>query len=442
MTSTVSPVSRRLLQAVSEVDTLRRIGSVTRVMPTFVEADGPAVPIGSLCEIGSTATALAEVVGIEIGKVTLAPFTPVSGVRIGDPVCATRAKADVALGRGLLGRVIDPLGRPLDGVEPLTGLDASWPLEGIAVGPLERASPSVALQTGIRTLDTLLTLGEGQRAGIFAGSGVGKTTLMGSLARNIEADVCVLCLVGERGREAEEFWHRTLSEKARARSTMIVATSDQPAILRARSVLYALCVAEYFRAQGAHVLLLLDSITRYALALREIGLAAGEPPMIRGYTPSVFAALPKVVERCGGLRSGGAITALMTVLAETDEIDDPMAETMRALLDGHIVLTRSLAEQGHYPAIDVPRSVSRVFQHITSPAERALASDVIAQLSAYEESKTLIESGLYVAGTVPSLDRALAQRARIIEFLRQDLSSRHSREDALATLDKLAGARS
>lgn len=439
MSTTSADVRRRLLRAVTEVDTLRRMGSVTRVMPTFIEADGPSVPLGTVCEIGVPPHVLAEVVHVELGKVTLAPFAPVTAVRIGDEVCAMRSKADVAVGNALLGRVIDPLGRALDGGKPLAQLEASWPLDGIHTPPLDRASPSEPLQTGIRALDTLLTLGIGQRAGIFAGSGVGKTTLLGSLARNIEADVCVLCLVGERGREAEEFWHRTLPAESRARSTMIVATSDQPAVLRARSVLYALSIAEYFRSQGAHVLLMLDSITRYALALREIGLAAGEPPMMRAYTPGVFAALPKVVERCGGLRSGGAITALMTVLTETDEIDDPMAETMRALLDGHIVLARSLAEQGHYPAIDVPRSVSRVSQHVTSSAERALAADFGAQLSVYEESKTLIESGLYVAGTQPTLDRALALRPRVIEFLRQDVATVVRRDAAIAALHALAG---
>ncbi|SAL10662.1 FliI/YscN family ATPase [Caballeronia telluris] len=437
MTYAANHPMHRFVTAVSEADVLARTGTVTRVMSTFIEADGPGVPIGALCQINVSPPVLAEVVRVEIGRVTLAPFSAVTSIRVGDAVSSLRAEHDIPVGKGLLGRVLDPLGRVLDGNAAPRGLESIWPLAGIALSPLERTSPCVPVQTGVRAIDALLTLGVGQRVGIFAGSGVGKSTLMGSLARHIEADVCVVCLVGERGREAEEFWHRTLSDETRARSTMIVATSDQPAILRARSVLYALSVAEYFRSTGAHVLLLLDSVTRYALALRETGLAAGEPPTLRAYTPGVFAALPKIVERCGGLRSGGAITALMTVLTETDEIDDPMAETMRALLDGHIVLTRTLAEQGHFPAIDVPRSISRAFQHVTTPAERALAMDAVAQLSIYEASRTLIEAGLYVAGTRPALDRAIALRESLIAFLRQEALSSVSRNDAIATLTAL-----
>jgi flagellum-specific ATP synthase len=440
MTRPAGRPMHRFAQAVATADVLRRLGTVTRVMPTFVEADGPGVSLGALCEIGTYAPTLAEVVSVELGRITLAPFSPLTSVRVGDEVRAIRTDSDVPVGPGLLGRAVDPLGRPLDGGAAPTPLDTSWPLAGMAVPPLERTSPSVPLETGVRAIDSLLALGVGQRVGIFAGSGVGKSTLLGHLARNIRADVCVICLVGERGREAEEFWHRTLTEESRTRSTMVVATSDQPAILRARSVQYALSVAEHFRSTGAHVLLLLDSVTRYALALREIGLAAGEPPTMRAYTPGVFAALPKVVERCGGLRKGGAITALMTVLTETDEIDDPMAETMRALLDGHIVLTRTLAEQGHFPAIDIPRSVSRAFQHVTTPTERALATDAIAQLSTYESSKTLIEAGLYVNGTQPALDRALVLRTRLTAFLQQDLNSAVSRADALAVLGTISGA--
>ncbi|MEZ0604633.1 FliI/YscN family ATPase [Paraburkholderia sp. IW21] len=430
--------------AMRAVDPLRRSGAVIRVMPTFIEADGPGVPLGSLCTISGmdSQQALAEVVKVEIGKVTLAPCSPFAFVRIGDEVCSASMGATVSVGPGYLGRVIDPLGRPLDGGPPITGRHTEpWPTGGVAIPPLERTSPDVPLQTGVRALDSLLTLGVGQRVGIFAGSGVGKTTLLGSIARNIEADVCVLCLVGERGREAEEFWHRTLSDGSRARSTMVVATSDQPAILRARSVLYALSIAEYFRAKGKHVLLLLDSVTRYALALREIGLAAGEPPTVRAYTPGVFAALPKIVERCGGIKAGGAITALMTVLSETDEIDDPMAETMRALLDGHIVLSRDLAEQGHFPAISVPRSVSRVFQHVTQAGERELAADAIAQLALYESSRTLIESGLYAAGSNPSLDRALRLRPALTAFLRQNVNAPMPRWEAMANLATLIEGR-
>lgn len=442
MNSPASRSAHRFVSIVKNADTLLRFGAVTRVMPTYIEADGPGVPLGTVCEIGEStqrSPLLGEIVQVSRRAVTLAPFGSVSKVSVGDRVCATHTGADIFVGTGLLGRAVDALGRALDDGGPIGHLEARWPLAGVATSALDRVSPSEPLETGIRALDTLLTFGVGQRAGIFAGSGVGKTSLLSSLAGQIDAEVCVLCLVGERGREAAEFWSRTLSPEVRARSTMVVATSDQPAILRARSVQYALAVAEYFRSRGAKVLFLLDSVTRYALALREIGLAAGEPPTLRAYTPGVFAALPRVVERCGALRDGGSITAIMTVLTETDEIDDPMAETMRALLDGHIVLTRALAEQGHFPAIDVPRSVSRVLQHVATAEQRSLAADAIGQLALYEASKTLIESGLYVAGAQPSLDRAIALRPALTAFLRQESASPTSRIDAFKQLAALTG---
>jgi len=430
----------RWLDAFKHADTVVRTGAVTRVMPTYVEADGPSAALGSLCMVGGQV--MAEVVKIEQGLVTLAPYAPVTSLCIGDRVEAIRIGSDVPVGSALLGRVVDPLGFPIDGGRPIGVMGERWPLAGKETGALDRITPTQALETGCRAIDGMLTLGIGQRVGIFAGSGVGKTTLLGGLATHIQADVCVLCLVGERGREADEFWHRSLSEQARKRSVMVVATSDRPAIMRARSVSLALAYAEYFRAQGKHVLLLLDSVTRYALALREIGLAAGEPPTVRAYTPGVFAALPKIVERCGALRQGGATTAIMTVLTETDDIDDPMAETLRALLDGHIVLTRALAEQGQFPAIDVPRSVSRVFRHVTTAEEKALAARAVGQLALYEASRTLVESGLYVAGSHPALDRALANRPALVQFLKQDLDIPTPRAQAITELAALLGVSS
>lgn len=424
----------RYIDALKTVDTVARLGTVTRIMPTHIEADGPGVALGSLCMAGQV---MAEVVKAERGLVTLAPYAPVTSLCIGDRVEAVRVDADVSVGAHLLGRVVDSLGQPIDGGRPFPPGGDSWPLAGIDTAALERVTPAQPLETGCRAIDSLLTLGIGQRIGIFAGSGVGKTTLLAGLARHIRADVCVLCLVGERGREADEFWRHALNEETRKRAVMVVATSDRPAVMRTRSVPLALAYAEYFRAQGKHVLLLIDSVTRYALALREIGLAAGEPPTIRAYTPSVFAALPKIVERCGALRHGGASTAIMTVLTETDDIDDPMAETLRALLDGHIVLTRALAEQGQFPAIDVPRSVSRVFRQVTTDNEQALAIEAIGQLSLYDASRTLIESGLYVAGSNPALDRALAIRPSLIQFLKQDISIPTGRAQATIKLADL-----
>ncbi|WP_246797492.1 FliI/YscN family ATPase [Burkholderia perseverans] len=430
----------RYVEAMRRVDPVARLGTVTRIMPTFIEADGPGVPVGSLCVLGeASATPLhAEVTRAEVGRVTLAPYQATDALCVGDSVRAVGSDATLPVGEAYLGRIVDALGRPLDG-GPAVAAPQAWPLAGVRSAPLDRVTPDLALDTGIRAIDALLTLGVGQRIGIFAGSGVGKTTLLTSLARNVEADVCVLCLVGERGREAEDFWHRALRDDTRARSLMVIATSDQPAILRARSVAAALAHAEYFRAQGRHVLLLLDSVTRYALALREIGLAAGEPPTLRAYTPSVFAALPRIVERCGALRGGGAITALMTVLTETDEVDDPMAETLRALLDGHLVLTRTLAEQGHFPAIDATRSISRVLQHVASDAARSLAARALAGLALHERSRTLIEAGLYVPGSNPALDEALRVRPELIAFLRQDAAATTPRAQSLAALATLLG---
>jgi flagellum-specific ATP synthase len=298
-------------------------------------------------------------------------------------------------------------------------------------------TPTTALQTGYRAIDAMLTLGVGQRVGVFAGSGVGKTTLLAGLVKNVQADVCVLCMVGERGREAQDFWQGVLDDRTREHSVMVVASSDQPAVLRARSVLAALAHAEFFRSQGKHVLLVLDSITRYAMALREIGLAAGEPPTVRAYTPNVFAALPKVVERCGALRSGGAITAVLSVLAESDDIDDPMAETMRALLDGHLVLTRQLAERRHFPAIDVSRSVSRVFHQVTHREHRRLAAEANTLLSTYESSRTLIESGFHVEGANPVLDRAKLLHPRLMGFLRQEADAPSPHQDTIAALSEI-----
>ena len=434
-----TPPEHAYVAVIRATDPVRRTGAVTRVMPTFVEADGPGAPLGSLCAIGGEGAepTLAEIVNVERTRVTLAPYSSAAAIRIGDEVHALQTGATLPVGDTWLGRVVDPLGRPLDGDGPLGHCTESWPLAGVATPPLARQSPEQPLETGVRALDALLTLGVGQRVGLFAGSGVGKTTLLGSLMRGVRADVRVLCLVGERGREAEECWNRTLSAAERARSTLVVATSDQSAALRARSVPAALSIAEYFRSQGAHVLLMIDSITRYALALRETGLAAGEPPTMRAYTPGVFAALPKIVERCGALKDGGAITALMTVLTESDEIDDPMAETMRALLDGHIVLSRELAEQGHFPPIQVPKSVSRVSRYVASDAERALAADATAQLALYETSKPLVESGLYTAGSHPALDRALRLRPALLAFLQQAPDRPTERKQAIAMLASL-----
>ena len=324
----------------------------------------------------------------------------------------------VPVGDAFAGRAVDALGRPIDG-GPAIRPCATMRVTGSVPRPLDRTDPSQILSTGIRSIDGLLTLAEGQRVGVFAASGVGKTSLMEQLAVQVASDRTILCLVGERGREVESLW-RTLGSRADAsRFTIVAATSDESAALRARAASYALCLAEHWRSKGEHVLLMVDSVTRLAMALREIGLSAGAPPTVRAYTPNVFTALPRLVERCGATRSGGAITAIMTVLSETDDIDDPIVEVMKSLLDGHIILSRTLAEQGHFPAIDVARSVSRGADRLVAPAQAGAMSDTVAMLAAYEDARVMIESGVYKKGSNPVVDRAIAARADITAFLRQ-----------------------
>jgi flagellum-specific ATP synthase len=366
------------------------------------------------------------------------PFGPVHGVLVGDLAVARSGAATVRVGDAVLGRVLNARGEPIDGAGPLV-LPSQRELYGKQIGPLERVTRSDTLETGIKAIDALLTVGVGQRLGIFAGSGVGKTTLLHSVARNVDADVRVLCLVGERGREAADLWHNTLTDDLRARSVEVVSTSDDPAVVRVRAVHYAAAIAEHFRDQGRHVVFLLDSLTRLAMALREVGLAAGEPPTVRAYTPSVFAVLPRVVERFGAVRDVGAITAFFSVLTEGDDTDDPLAETLKALLDGHVTLSRELAEQGQYPAINVHKSVSRFFPFLANETHQAIAADIIAQLAAYEASRSLIESGLHKPGVNERLDRAIALREELLRQLRQRPDERCSMADSLAKLQAVIG---
>lgn len=413
--------AHRYLRALDGFEPGLRRGRITRVMPTFLEADGPTAPLGSICAVGHEPSVWAEIVQVTRGRVTLAPF---GGHRalVGDAVTLLRSGDSVGVGPGLLGRAVDAFGRAIDGAGALVDVNAQWPLAGSAVAALDKVTPQTVLPTGVRAIDALLTLGVGQRIGVFAGSGVGKTTLLSTLVRNVDCDACVLCLVGERGREAQELWHGTLDAATRRRSVLVAATSDEAASVRARAVPLAVAIAEYLRAQGRHVLLVVDSITRYALALREIGLAAGEPVALRGYPPSVFAALPRVVERCGAVRGQGAITAVFSVLTESEDIDDAMAETMRSLLDGHLVLSRALAEEGHYPAVDVTRSISRVMARLVEPVARMHAQAALADLARCQQARLQIDAGLYRAGADPALDQALARRPALLEFLRQDVT--------------------
>ncbi|HJT42307.1 MAG TPA: FliI/YscN family ATPase [Rhizomicrobium sp.] len=411
-------------QWLRSADPVLRTGRVRKILPTHIEADGPGVALGTLCEIETmpgddVRSFQAEVVRVDRDSITLTPLEDSRPTFGGALVTASAQSNNVAVGEPFLGRVVDALGRPIDGAGSIRG-GHLVSLRSGTVSPLNRNSPQNVLETGIRAIDSVLTLGRGQRIGIFAASGVGKTSLMTQIARQVTSDVTIICLVGERGREVETIWNHRLDEKARSKSILVAATSDQSASLRVRAGHYALAQAEYWRARGKHVLLLLDSITRLAMAMREMGLAAGEPPTVRAYTPSVFAAIPKMVEKCGALKSGGAISAIMTVLSENDEIEDPVCELMKSLLDGHIVLSRSLAEQGHFPAIDIPRSISRQAENLVPPPQRRQALQILEWLSKYEASRTLVDTGLYTKGSNEIIDRAVERFPHIIKFLKQD----------------------
>lgn len=422
-------------QRLRSVETVARTGRVRRILPTYIEADGPMVALGARCLVEAAhATAFqAQVVRVNPDSIILTPLEEGTQTFSGAKVTALMHSDRVSVGQAFLSRAVDALERPLDSKPPvLTGEDRV--LLGTTTAPLDRTSPAEVLETGIRLIDGILTLGKGQRVGIFAASGVGKTTLLSQIARQVKADIVILCVVGERGREVETIWNHELDEAARSRATLVAATSDQSAAMRVRAGHYALALAEYWRDRGRHVLLLLDSVTRLAMAMRELGLAAGEPPTLRAYTPSVFATIPKMIERCGALKSGGAITAVVTVLSESDDVDDPVCEMMKSLLDGHIVLSRSLAAEGRYPAVDVLRSISRLTDHLVDEHHRRHISQVVDWLSCYESSKTLVDAGLYAAGGNPRIDRSLERHPEIVQFLKQE---RHARESLASTQSAL-----
>lgn len=397
-------------------------GRVCRIAAGAVEADGPDLSVGAHCEIvpaSSTGVPVrAQVVAVSAGKIVLAPFEPVNQLRLGDTVMGIEGASAAAVGAGFAGRAIDALGRPIDAGTPIAGRR----LNGRPPGVLDRASPARPLQTGIKVIDGLLTVGHGQRMGIFAASGVGKTRLVEQIIAQSMCARVVLCLVGERGREVEALWGAVASSANPARFTLVAATSDELAPMRVQAVEQALALAEHWRGEGEDVLLIVDSLTRYAMALREIGLMAGEPPMLRAYTPNIFRELPMIVERCGAACGKGSITAFFTVLSENDDVDDPLVEVVKSLLDGHIVLSRRLAQAGHFPAIDVGKSISRLFDRLVDDAHAAAATQCRALLARYEESRILIESGMYKAGTDRDLDTAISTRAAINTFARQKSS--------------------
>lgn len=413
----------------------RRLGRVESFNGLVVEALGPDVVLGERCLIeglgGHRVDAM--VVGFRNGMTQLMPYGELMGIAPGHLVRPLGHGVDVGVGKTLLGRVINAHGNPLD-EGPALEPGPRYPLARPPINPLHRMPIERVLETGVRAIDTLLTLGEGQRIGIMAGSGVGKSTLLGALARQVNADVTVLALIGERGREVHDFLQHSLGAEGLRRSVVVVATADEPALMRTQAAYAAHAVAEYFRDQGKAVLLVVDSMTRFAMAQRDIGLSIGEPPTFRGYTPSVFAQLPRMLERCGRVRGGGSITGIYSVLVEGDDMNEPITDHMRAILDGHIVLDRELAARGHHPAIDVLHSASRLIGAVASAADQHTARQARRELAIYESARDLVDMGAHQPGVNPELDGVLQRRAAMDAFLQQPPDQRSSRDSALEQL--------
>jgi FliI/YscN family ATPase len=426
------------LERLARIETYRQTGTVTELIGLLVESNGPAVAVGDFCEINTQSgkSIRTQVIGFRDGHVLSMPLEETGGLYLGDPITARKEDALIEVGPELLGRVLDGFGRPLDDLGP-TGARETYDLYAPAPGPLDREPIGEMLVTGVRVIDSLLTCGKGQRIGIFGGSGVGKSTLLGTMSRQNSADISVIALVGERNREVRDFIEHDLGPQGLKRSVVVVATSDRPAPLRIRAAFVALAVAEYFRDQGANVLFVMDSVTRLAMAQREIGLAAGEPPSQKGYTPSVFNLLPKIFERAGRFRKG-SITGFFTVLVEGDDFNEPICDAVRAILDGHIVLSRHLGAAGHYPAVDVLQSVSRLAPRLTSGEQKAAAQKIREAMGAYQRAEGLINLGAYAGGSNPQLDAAIRLRPQLLDFLKQDSQSSAPIDETLTQLTALA----
>ncbi len=428
-------------RALDGASLVKSFGRVAEVVGLVVEGRGLEIPTGTTCLIETTTgheNIRAEVVGFRAGRVLLMPYGDVRGIKPGARITPQVGGAVVGVGQGLLGRVIDGLGQPIDGRGPLDA-DKLYPLYGRPINPLDRPRITKPVDVGVRAINGLLTLGRGQRVGIFAGSGVGKSTLLGMVAKNTAADVAVLGLIGERGREVKEFIERDLGEEGMRKAVVVAATSDQPPLIRMRGAHMATCVAEYFRDQGADVVLMVDSMTRFALAGREVGLAVGEPPTTKGYTPSVFAQLPKILERAGTSKSGGSITGIYTVLVEGDDLNDPVADAMRSILDGHIVLTRDLAEQNLYPAIDVLKSISRLMPDVDDQAHLDQARRFLSIMATHRRNEDIINIGAYVKGSSPAIDQAIGMYDGLTAYVRQRVDERVNFDEAKNQLAALVG---
>jgi flagellum-specific ATP synthase len=430
----------RFRDMIKKLDPVRCNGIVTQVIGLVVESTGPSAQIGEICHIHysrSKPPMRAEVVGFKSHRVLLMPLGEMVGIRAGAEVVATGHAHQVAVCDALLGRVLDGLGDPMDALPPVRSVNSKlYDVNASPPNALTRRRITEPLPVGVRAIDGLLTIGKGQRVGIFAGSGVGKSTLLGMIARNTAADVNVICLTGERGREVREFIEEDLGPEGLKRSVVIVATSDQPPLVRLKAAFIATTIAEYFRDNGKDVMLMMDSVTRLAMAQREVGLAVGEPPATRGYTPSVFALLPRILER-SGTSDVGTITGLYTVLVDGDDMNEPIADTVRGILDGHIILSRSLVARNHYPAIDVSASISRVMPKVTDDTHREAAGELRQVLGTYKEAEDLINIGAYVEGSNPRIDQARKYIEPVTTFLKQSVYEKCDFGETLNTLRRL-----
>ena len=416
---------------------IRELGKVTKIVGLTVESVGPTCKLNDLCTITSKdgmQSVMAEVVGFRDNRVLLMPYDDVEGIGLGAIVENSNEPLKVPVGDALLGMALDGLGRPMDG--SVLNLSDSYPIEAPPPDALKRKMISEPLCLGVKAVDGMLTVGKGQRIGIFAGSGVGKSTLMGMFARNTKADVNVIALIGERGREVREFIENDLGEEGLKRSVLVIATSDRPALIRNKAAKTATAIAEYFRDQGKDVLLMMDNMTRFCMAQREIGLASGEPPVTRGYPPSVYSELPKVLERAGNSQKG-SITGLYAVLVDGDDFNEPISDTARGILDGHIMLSRKLGHKNHYPAIDVLQSISRCMNNIVTKEHKAVAGKLKTVLATYNEAEDLINIGAYKAGSNKEIDYAISKINQVNDFLKQDTHSKYAFEDEINMLEDI-----
>jgi flagellum-specific ATP synthase len=425
-----------LLDKVKKLDTYRRFGKVSRVVGLLIESKGPETSVGDVCFIyvgtNKNRKIQAEVVGFREEFVLLMPFSPINEISAGSLVEATGKPLQIKVGSALIGQIVNGCGHRLDH-NPLPSGLMPFPTENTPPNPMIRPRITEPIQCGVRSIDSLLTVGKGQRIGIFAGSGVGKSTLMGMIARNSEADVNVIALIGERGREVRDFIERDLGEEGLKKSIVVVATSDQPALMRIKGALTATSIAEYFRDQGLNVMLMMDSVTRVAMAQREIGLAVGEPPTTKGYTPSVFSLLPKLLER-SGTNEYGTITAFYTVLVDGDDLNEPISDTVRGILDGHFILDRQIANKGQFPALHLLKSISRLMNEIVTSEHKEAANRFRELLATYVDSEDLISIGAYKRGSSKKVDTAISNYPQLVEFLKQGTDEKMTREDAISQL--------